>query len=89
MRINQITPTATAVNMSRCELLISYHTPVAVKIYTELEVDNFKIPAGTYRTEKDWSVTTSGHITRWAGFKVTEKLPQEIFDKISASISVR
>lgn len=50
-------------------ILFSYGTPVAYS-------DGAKV----YRTEKFWSVTTSGHINRWVGGSDVELVPQDVLD---------
>jgi hypothetical protein len=92
-RINHITPTATALNFGNCEILISYQTPVAITVYhdTSFEVGGklgtVELKGGDYRTEKKWSVTTSGHINRWANYRVTNTVPQLVLDAIWDSVT--
>lgn len=86
-QIERITPTATSLRLSNMELLVSYQTPVAVRLFSDTQMESGEIvPAGTYRTEKKWSVTTSQHINRWAGTRVRETLPQTYFDELYAKI---
>jgi hypothetical protein len=55
------------------KILYSYSTPVAAEV------------AGVkFRTEKQWSNTTSKHISKW-GAKDAERLPQDYFDKLDRS----
>lgn len=53
------------------EILFSYETPVAART-----------PAGDFRTEKKWSVTTSRHIGKWLGRAGVER-PQKFFDDLA------
>lgn len=86
MTIRKITPTATAIEFKDVEILISYETPVAIQVFNEVKVGNVIIKSGVYRTSKKWSVTTSTHINRWAGYKVSNTLPQTTFDNLFKSL---
>jgi hypothetical protein len=57
------------------EVLLSYGTPVA-----------YSGPDGVFRTDKQWSPTTSKHINQWAGYKPKNTKPQSWFN---ALISIR
>jgi len=51
------------------EVLVSYQTPVAVRLQTGEQ----------FKTEKKWSNTTTRHISKWGGKEWPTK-PQEFFD---------
>lgn len=75
MRIKNIGSNQTAVisklpNGRTVEVLFSYETPVAVRG-----------PTVDYKTERNWSVTTSKHINKFLGRKSRAQIvPQEDLD---------
>ncbi len=74
MKLRKIASNVTEITLANSvTLLFSYNTPVAVHIPGE----------GYYRTSKKWSVTTSKHITQWAGKKVTAEKDQSYFDALA------
>lgn len=72
MDLNPIGSNQTEIGIKRGRVLFSYKTPVAAWI------------DGTYyRTEKNWSVTTSRHINKWLEGAEARKMPQAFFDKLA------
>lgn len=64
-------PNMTEVQHGQIKALYSYNTPVALTA-----------PSGLYRTEKQWSNTTSRHISKWFGMmgldaKGAKRIPQD------------
>lgn len=76
MKIKNLGANKTVVSFDNgTEVFISYETPVAA----------FISGRGYIKTSKKWSVTTSKHITQWAGRQVTETEEQEFFDNLIKS----
>lgn len=88
MYLTRITPTATSLHFSGFEILVSYQTPVAVNLHqdTKFNHGDQTIKAGIYKTDRFWSVTTSTHINRWAGYKVEDTIPQECLNELYSKI---
>lgn len=76
MKVKNLGANKTVISLaSGTDVFVSYETPVAA----------FIPGRGYVKTDKSWSVTTSKHITVWAGKKVTETEPQEFFDNLIKS----
>ena len=76
MKVKNLGANKTVIEMGNgTSVFVSYATPVAA----------FVPGRGYIKTDKSWSVTTSKHITQWAGQKVTETEPQEFFDNLLKS----
>jgi hypothetical protein len=72
MKLNHIGSNQTLVTTASAVVLFSYSTPVAAFINGEY-----------YRTEKNWSKTTTRHINSWIGPIKAKKMPQLFFDTLS------
>lgn len=73
MKVKNIGANKTVIELDNGnEIFVSYQTPVAA----------FISGRGYVKTSKSWSVTTSKHITQWAGKQVTQTEPQEFFDNL-------
>lgn len=74
MKVKNIGANKTVIELENGnQVFISYETPVAA----------FISGRGYIKTDKSWSVTTSKHITQWAGMKITQTEPQAFFLTIS------
>ena len=72
MKVKQLGPNRTLIDLADKQVFISYETPVAVAIDGQ----------GFFRTSTKWSPTTSRHINQWLdGREATEK-PQAFFDSL-------
>lgn len=75
MKLKQLGTNRIELEFENARILISYETPVAAWIAGE----------GWYKTEKNWSRTTSKHITQWGnheGVTLTQTRPQEFFNHL-------
>jgi hypothetical protein len=72
-RVRVLGPNMTEIEHGDLSILYSYETPVAV----------FVEGAGYLKTDKFWSNTTSRHISKWAGARVTKSVPQEIINHLA------
>ena len=75
------TGNAKVYDFEKCEVLVSYGTPVAVKLYGNFVAEGVYLPAGTYRTERNWSHTTNCHLGRWNVGNAT-KIPQSEIETV-------
>ena len=66
-----------------CQILLSYGTPVAVKLTGDFEAEGVFLPRGTYRTELRWSHTTTCHLGRW-GVSRADRVPQYVLETVYA-----
>lgn len=88
MNLNPIQANMTEVDLGHMVILFSYKTPVAVHVYERTE-------AGTmswhqYRTEKNWSRTTTRHINKWNPMGGAYGIkPQEYFDGLLGNVNVQ
>lgn len=72
MRLKSIDSNQTEVTLADgSDLLVSYSTPVAVRLQSGEQ----------FKTEKRWSNTTTRHINKWGGKDWPTK-PQEFFDAL-------
>jgi len=70
MKLNQVGVNQNVLNIGDTEVLFSYSTPVA-----------YRGPLGCFRTEVNYSVTTSKHIHAWGAHGFPTR-PQSWFDSI-------
>lgn len=71
MKVKNLGANKTTIELANgTTVFVSYETPVAA----------FIVGRGYIKTDKSWSVTTSKHITQWAGHKVAATEPQSFFD---------
>ena len=77
MRLNKLGTNQTEVILSDgYKVLFSYNTPVAAQDPTDMEY---------YKTATKWSSTTSRHINKWLDGCVANIVPQEFFERLTAS----
>ncbi len=72
MRVRNVGPNMTEIEVVDKRILISYETPVACGIMGE----------GWYRTSHKWSPTTTRHINKWLDGAEAEERPQSYFDNL-------
>ena len=80
------TGNAKVFEFDNCEILLSYGTPVAVKLHVGFFAEGVTLERGTYRTEKRWSHTTTCHLGRW-GVSRADEIPQFVLETISSTVS--
>ena len=70
MKLRKIANNMTVIELEHCNVLISYEIPVAT--YNK-STNKYK------RTNKQWSATTTKHISSWLNGAETEVEPQSYF----------
>jgi hypothetical protein len=70
MKLKQLGPNQTEVEVDGNRVLFSYETPVAVKFAN----------GDAWRTAKKWSRTTTRHINRWLNETLTLEVSQEAIE---------
>lgn len=81
MKLQPIGSNQTVLRFEDKAVLFSYETPVACIMYND-EL-SWSAPHKAYKTEKQWSRTTSKHINSWLKYyDDVEVKPQSFFDEL-------
>jgi hypothetical protein len=82
MKLQPIGANQTVLRFDDKAILFSYETPVACIMYNE-EI-SWSAPHQAYRTDKQWSKTTTKHINQWLKYYDEVNLkPQSFFDNLT------
>jgi len=73
MQLRPIANNQNEINTSEVSVLFSYETPVA---YLDLETDQ------CFRTDRNWSQTTTKHINKWLDGRTAALIAQEALDHL-------
>lgn len=79
------TGNAKEVEFANCELLLSYGTPVAVRLHDDFFSEGVYLEKGTYRTSTRFSHTTACHLGRW-GVGNASEIPQFVLETIYSTV---
>lgn len=74
--ITRLNGAATQVDHSNMSILVSYQTPVAVRVFQGINGVHL------FKTDKKWSTTTSRHINKWLNEAKVKLLSAEHCAKI-------
>lgn len=81
MKLEVIGSNQTVLRFDDKAIFFSYETPVACILYNDAV--SWNAPHKAYKTEKQWSRTTSKHINNWLRYyDEVEVKPQEFFNSL-------